>query len=179
MRGFISRLSKREKTVLYVSAVIVLLAVVDRAVLHPIIHNMKSFEEEIRKTEYDMTKNLKILQQRRRIEEEEKRYSSFAVRAHSVEEATATLLREIENLASVSSVHLIDLKPAGVTSEAEVQKFLINVNCEAAMEKLISFMYSVENSDILMQIGAFTISPKSKASGVKRCELLVYKIAIP
>jgi hypothetical protein len=126
-----------------------------------------------------MTKNIKILQQRTRIEREEKKYASYSAQARSEEEETAAFLREIENLATTASVYLIDLKPSGVKTEGLIKKFLVNVSCEAEMEKLIVFMHSIENADVLMHVGAFSIGPKSKQSSVDRCELLVYKIVLP
>jgi len=179
MQGFFNKLSKREKYVLYVSATFVFLALLDRAILDPIIARMKMFEDEIKTTEYELIKNSKILQQRNRIESEEKKYASYFLSANSDEEETAFLLLEIENLASLSSVYLIDLKPSGVETEGMIKRFKVNLSCEAEMEQLISFMYSIENSDMLLQVGAFTLNPKSKKSSVDRCNLLLYKIAVP
>lgn len=179
MQQFIARLSKREKMVLTVSVIAILLAVLDRGVLHPIIEKMKSFEEEIRVTEIEMAKNTKILQQRSRIEKEEKIYASFNVGARSAEEITASMLKEIETIGGTTGVFIVDLKPSGNATEGIVKKFAVNVSCEADMDQLVSFMYLVEKSDTLMQVGAFSVSPKSKQSFVNRCDLLIYKIVIP
>ncbi|MDD5745889.1 MAG: GspMb/PilO family protein [Candidatus Omnitrophica bacterium] len=178
MQEFMARLSKREKTVLTLSVIFVLLALLDRAVLHPIIEKITSFEQEIKDTEYVMTKNLKILQQRRRIEREEKKFASYLIPARSDEEETAALLREIENYARTAAVYLVDLKPAGVESDGVTKKFSISVSCESELEQLIRFMHSIESSDVLMQVGAFSLSPKSKQSSVTKCELLIYKIVL-
>jgi len=178
MLELMARMSKREKMVLTLSVVFVLLALLDRAILHPIIEKITSFEQEIKSTEYAMTKNLKIIQQRRRIEREEKKFASFLISARSDEEETAVLLREIENCARESAVYLVNLKPSGVESDGVTKKFLISVSCEAEMEQLIRFMHSIESSDVLMQVGAFSLNPKSKQSNVIKCELLIHKIAL-
>ena len=179
MRQFIARLSKREKMVLTVSVIAVLLAVLERGVLHPIIEKIKSFEEEITATEIEMTKNTKILQQRSRIEKEEKVYASFNAGARSAEEITASMLKEIETIAGAAGIFIVDLKPSGNESEGMVKKFAVNVSCEAEMSQLVSFMYLVEKSETLMQVGAFSVSPNSKQSIVNRCDLLIYKIVLP
>ncbi|MBU1044998.1 MAG: hypothetical protein KJ915_11445 [Candidatus Omnitrophica bacterium] len=178
MLQIISKLSKREKMVLSVSIAFVFLALLDRAILHPIIDKMKSFEQEIKATEYEMTKNVKILGQSARIEREEKKYSSYIKEAGSEEEETAGLLRIVENLASTTNVYLVDLKPGGVEIAGNVKKFVINVSCEAQMQKILSFMYEIESSDVLMHIAAFSMNPKSKDSDINRCEFLLNKIVI-
>lgn len=179
MLELISKFSKREKTVLYISIIAILLALLDRAVLHPIIQKMKLFEEEIRMTEYEMSKNIKILQQRQRIENEEKKYASYVSGDLSEEEETAALLKAIENMARSTNVYLVDLKPMGVQVEGIVKKFMINVRCEANMEEIVSFMYLIESADVLMQIGALSMSPLSRKTTVNRCEFLIYKIIVP
>lgn len=179
MLNIISRFSKREKIVFFTSIVFASLALLDRVIISPILKKMELHNQEIKTTEYVMIKNAKIMQQRERIEAEEKKYAVYAAKAGTDEEEIATLLREIERLASRTSVYLIDLKPAGINEEALVKKFLVNVSCEGEMEELISFMHHIENSHIIMQIGAFNIAPKSANSKVNRCDLLVYKIVIP
>jgi len=178
MLKIITKLSKREKTVLMVSIIFVLLALMDRAILHPIIDKMKSFEDEIKATEYEMIKNSKIINQSQRIEKEEKRYASYIKEAGSEEEETAGLLRIVENLASKTNVYLVDLKPGGVEKTGNVKKFVINVSCESQMQKILSFMYEIESSEVLMHIAAFSLNPKSKDSDINRCELLLNKIVI-
>jgi outer membrane lipoprotein-sorting protein len=178
MLEMINKFSKREKTILTISIAFVLLAFLDRAILNPIINQMKSFEEEIKQTEYEMTKNSKILKQRQRIEKEEKKYASFIQTAGSEEEETAMLLRAVESLASRTNVYLIDLKPAGIEESADMKKFLINISCEAQMEPMLSFMYAIESSDMLAYISAFNMGPKSRDSDINRCELMLNKIVV-
>lgn len=179
MSSFMNKLAKREKTILYISFTIISLAVLDRLVISPILDKKKNLEEHITRQEEEIKKNLRIIIQRQRIEAEEKKYATFSPQSRSDEEEVASLLKEIESLASRSSVYIIDLKPSGVQSSAAIKRYSVNLSCEAPMEQLISFMYAVENSSKLLQIAAFNISPKSRQSSVNRCELLVHKIIIP
>ncbi|MFH2137150.1 MAG: hypothetical protein ABII88_01410 [Candidatus Omnitrophota bacterium] len=179
IKGFISRLSKREKTVLYVSLGFALLALMDRAVVGPIIGKLNSLEKEIQETEHQIKKNLIIKSQQKRINEEEKQYATFSVEAGSGEEETASLLKDIENLATEFSIYLIDMKPLTVVSGGGIKKYVVSLSCEAEMKAMVTFLYAMENADKLLQIGAFNITPKNKQSSVGRCELLVYKIVIP
>ena len=177
--NFFTKLKAREKLILYASVAAVFMAFFDRLVLAPATEKMNSFEDDISFAESQIKKNVRILAQQEKIVTEEKRFSSYAVQARSDEEEVAGLLRIIENIATSTAVYLVDLKPAGVNAEGLIKKFMVNISCEGQMEQLLSFMYKVENSDVILKIAAFSISPKSKQSSVTRCELVIYKIVIP
>ena len=178
-KQFIANMSKREKSILVYSVAFILIAFLDRGVINPLIKTMKSLENDINVTTYAIEKNLRIISQRERLENEEKRYFKFSVESGSEEEETAALLREIETLVSAYSVYINDMKPLSFQSAGGVKKFAVNVSCEADMEPLVSFMYAVEDAGQLLQISAFSIVPKSQQSSVALCEILVHKIVIP
>jgi Tfp pilus assembly protein PilO len=90
-----------------------------------------------------------------------------------------SLLKEIESFANKSSVYLVDMKPAGLKPSDSSKKYLISLNCEAQMEQLSDFMYNIENSNKLLTIEKYQISPKSKESSVVRCSMSIAKIIMP
>ncbi len=177
--AWISKLSKNEKIIFYLSIVLVAVAFLDRGIISPLVNKMEILKEEKKTVLDEMKKNLRIINQRQRIQDEERKYSSFALQARSEEEEIAALLKKLESLATKASVYLVNLKPANVQMEGLVKKFVINLSCEGEMEQLISFIYLVESSNMLLQIGAFNLSPKSKKSTVVKGEILIYKIVLP
>jgi hypothetical protein len=76
-------------------------------------------------------------------------------------------------------VYLIDLKPAGLKTTGGSKRYLINLNCEAQMEQVVEFLYNVENSDKLLTVERYQITPKSKESKVAKCNIAISKIAAP
>lgn len=178
-QNFFTKLNKGEKKIFYLTLLIVLISFLDRLVLGPIVEKIKTFEEEITSAEIEIKKNSGIMAQSERITREEKKFSAYAVQALSDDEEKTSLLKAIESLASAAAVYLVDVKPSGIKVEGPVKSFMVNVSCEAKMDQLISFMYAIENADMLLQVGAFNLSLKSKSSDVLRCELLIYKIVMP
>jgi hypothetical protein len=87
-------------------------------------------------------------------------------------------LKEIEVLADKNSVYLIDMKPAGLKDLGTSRKYSITLNCEAQMEQVISFLYSIENSPSLFLIEKYQISPKSKETSVAKCNITITKVVI-
>ena len=173
---FFQRLSKKERLFLYLALGVVSLMVVDRLVISPVAYKMKSLDKEIEDTETGIKNAMRLLAQKDKIVAESNKYNSFLSAARSEEEETTSFLKDIENLASQTSMYLVDMKPAAVKEAGESRKFLVNVNGEAQMEQLLNFMYAVENSDKMLRIEKFEISPKSKESSIAKCAITVSKI---
>ena len=172
------RLAKRERFVLYAAATFIFLALFDRLLIYPIFNKMKSLKKEIQETESSIRRNLHILAQKDRILSESAKYASFIGGTKSDEEEMTFLLKEVEGLANKSSVYLIDIKPAGTKGPAFPKKCTITLNCEAQMEQLISFIYSIENFNRLLIIEKYQITPKVRESSVAKCVMSVSKISL-
>ncbi|MFA4991257.1 MAG: GspMb/PilO family protein [Candidatus Omnitrophota bacterium] len=175
----LSRLSKRDRKIAYAVVFLISLAVLDRLIINPVSSKMRSLNEEIVKKEESIHKSLSILSQKDRITAETRKYSSFVTKGSSEEEEITTFLKDIEELASKSSVYLVDLKPAGVKDVGSAKKYVVALNCEAQMEQIVSFMFSIENSAKLLTIDKYQINPKSKESTVAQCGMSVSKIVMP
>lgn len=176
---FLSRLSKREKTILSAAAIVVSLTVIDRLLIFPIFSKMEELTEEIRDKESAIKKCLHILAHRDGILAASIKYKTFIKAARSTEEEMTVFLKEVENLASASSIYLIDMKPGDVQEGAESRKYVLNLNCEAQLEQIVKFMYSIEQSDKLLTIEKYKVNPKSKESSVGRCSISIAKTVVP
>lgn len=174
-----TRLSKKERFILYAVIFIISLVILDRLIISPVFSKMKSLDKDIRIKEADIKRNLQILAQKDRILAENTRYSSFLNNFESGEEQAASALKEIEDYANKASVYLIDMKPSTAKEAGSSKKYLINLNCEAQMEQLISFMYNIENSKELLTIEKCQITPKAKESSVASCSMVISKTITP
>ena len=177
--GRFARMTRRERVVLIVCAGAVLIAMIDRLAVAPILDKMRTLESQISMTEEQLYRDVRMVAQRERIEAEEKRYSLFSGPAMSDEATTAALLRTVEGLASAASVQITDLKPGGVRQDGPIKSFMVSLNCEAEMEQLMSFFHRLESADAMIEISAFTLTPKSRQSSVARCELMLQKNTLP
>lgn len=175
----VSGLSKREKTVLYVTCLVLALVVLDRMIIYPVYSRISALGSEIKEKEAGIARDLRMLAQQERIMLEGKKYASFLNIPESEEEAMTSFLKEVENLANKSSLYIIDMKPAGVkTEKGKIKKFQLVLSCEGQMEQLIEFMYGVENLNALLNIEKYQISPKSKDSTIVQAAITISKIAI-
>ena len=175
----LARLSKREKVILYGTALFIFLMLLDRMIIYPVFQRMGYLDEEIRRREYTIRKNMHILAQKDRILSESAKYAPFLSSLKSEEEEITSLLKEVEILANKASVYLVDLKPVGSKEIGGSKKYVVTLNCEAQMEQIINFMYSIENSNKLLIIEKYQITPKSRESSLAKCSLNISKIVMP
>jgi len=174
----LSRLSKREKFILYGAVLIVSLTALDRLIINPISSKIEALNKQIQEKDAGIKKDLCILAQKERILAEKAKYTSFLSSSASEEEEMTSILKEVEALAGKSSVYIVDMKPVGLKKSGSSEKYLINVNCEAQMEQLTEFIYNIESSDKLLSIEKYQISPKSKESSLAKCGMSIAKIVV-
>lgn len=174
--NFLSKLPKKEKKLFYAAVIFISLALFDLLIVSPIFSKMKLLDQEIRDKSSGIKKYSHILSQKDRILAERDKYNSFLVSMKSEDEEITSLLKEIETMAEKSSVYLIDMKPVEVKGTGEQSKYLVSLNCEAQIEPLITFMYSIENSAGLLTIDKYEMSPKSKESSIVKCSMSISKI---
>ena len=174
--AFLSRMSKREKFIFYGAALFIFLAVMDRLVISPILSKITSLNKEIQEKGAAIKRNTHILSNRDRVSAEKVKYASFLNKFESAAgEDETSLLKEIETLANEASVYIIDIKPAGAKTGGGYSMYTVKLNCEAQMENVISFMYNIENSNDLLTIINYKITPKSKDSSIASCSMSVSK----
>lgn len=177
--SILAHLSKREKFIFYSALIFMSLAFLDRMVINVSLNKIKSLDKEIEVKESEIKNYLKILAQKNRIQIQSANYSSYLGGEKSENEEFTVFLKEIESLANKTEIYLIDMKPAGTKDLGNSKKFLINLNCEAKMGQLVTFMYSIETSNKLLTIDKYQISPKSKDSSLAKCSMVISKLVIP
>ncbi len=177
LQVFVGKLSKKDRLIFYLTVFMVSLLILDRAIVSPVFSKIKSLNNQVRDKQAEIKKNLRLLAQKDRIITGSVKYSSFLGDARLSDDQQVTLvLKELESLASKSSVYLVDMKPAGVKTSGSSKIIMINLNCEAQMEQLVNFMYNLENSNSLISIEKYQLVPKTRESSVAKCSISVYKI---
>jgi hypothetical protein len=173
-----SKMSKREKTVLYASAVFVFVAFLDRAIVGPIYNRTLALDKAIVDKQAAISRDLKILSQINSIENRKAEYRAYSVAETTPEQDTSSLLKEVDALALKSSLNVADIKPQDPKKEKEFKKYQVNVICEAPFDKLIEFMYNIENSRKVLKIEKFALSLKSKQDTALKCTLTISKVVL-
>jgi hypothetical protein len=164
--SFISRLSQRERIILYATMGVVSLVLLDRIILTPILDKINSLDQTIRAQEESIEQSLLIVTQEKRIEEETGQYASYLSKSETEEKVITAFLQEIETLAKKSSLYLVDIKSSGKNIDGTVIQYFVKLNFEAQMEQVIDFFYIVTNFEKLVKIEGYQLRPKSIGSSI-------------
>ena len=172
-------MSKREKLVFFGAIFIVSAAFVDRVIVHSLSQKISGLDKQIKGRESEIQKDLAIMARAKTIELQQTNYKSYTGARDSENEEFTVFLKELESIASKSKIYLVDMKPTGTKQTGESKKYLVNLNCEGEMEPLVEFMYNLENSNKLITVEKYQISPKSKDTAIAKCSLVISKLVIP
>jgi len=160
---FFAGRTKKERLGLYFAAIFVSIAMIDRLLLNPFADKLNELDESIEREKIRIQHSYKILSQKEIFDAETVRYQSFLAKpAASDEEESASLLKEIEKMASESNVYVINIKSKGVVREGGAVQHLVEINCEGRMEQIVRFMYYIENADTLLKVSRYNLTPKQR-----------------
>jgi len=175
----IYQMSKKERLLFYVAVIFVGCAVVSRMALHPAIAKSASLNREIKLKKRMIEDSLRLLSQKEVIQKESGKYAGYIKQKLSEEQEVATLLKEIEDIAKDSQIQLIDLKPYSAKRGDFYTEYKVEVETEAEMNQLMTFIYNLQSSGGLLKVTKFSISPRVDKINTLKAQLAITKIFIP
>jgi len=178
MLEFLSRLSKRERRIAYISIAIIVCIFFDKVVFSPVMNKLGSLNGEILIQEKKLEKSMHILLQEDSITSEYKKFAQHIKQEQSDEETIATLLSSIEKMANNASVFLVDMKPTPVEKSEFYKKYTVKIEAETEISHLADFIYQLEESAQLLRVSEFRLSPKKKESPVLKIYMAVTEVLI-
>ena len=178
LTDFYAKRSKRERLVLGLTFLVVMILLVDRLIVEPVFSKARLIDNQIRDEETAIKKSLHVLLRKDQISKESKEYEAFSVEAKNSEEEMTALLKEIEVIANKSSVSLLYVKPGTTEENGGIKKYSASLECEAQMPEIASFFLSVESSLKLLQIEKYEIQPKNKESSIARCTVTISRTVL-
>ena len=175
---FLAKLSQKEKTGLFISAILVSLVILDRLILTPINDRIRQINREIKIDEKQLAMGLRNLNQKEFVSSEYKKYALYLKNSGSDDEKTTAILSEVENLAHKSGVSLIDMKPQQPQNINFYKEYTIEVEAEGSMDALVRFLYELNTSSQLLRAEKLRLNLKDKDSSVVKATIQITKISI-
>jgi len=172
-------MSKKERNLFLIAIIFVGCAILYRTTLLPAIGNSAALNRRIQLKRRMIKDSLGLLNQKDNIQKESRKYASYAKQKLSEEEETAVLLKEIEDIARISQLQLIDLKPYSAKRKDFCIEYRIEIETESDMNQLITLIYNLQHSESLLRVVKFRISPKVDKTNVLKAHLTITKAFIP
>lgn len=176
---FFSKLSKEEKTVFIVTGVLVSAAFFDMAIIRPFTDKMTEIKDVIALKEKSLRLYLANLSQKDMILKKYEGYSQYIEKIGTDEESQAAILQELEAIALDSGVALTDVKPYPPKSTRFYKEFSMDLQLEEPMDKIIIFLYKLNNSPQLIRGDKLRLNLDSQNMAIIKAEITVSKVASP
>jgi len=175
---FLSRLSRRERYMLYFSVAVIAAVFSDKLVFRPVMNKIEYLNKEIVVHEKRLEKSMRILQQDDSITKEYEKYAKYIKQRDSDEEATAIFLSDIEKIAKESAVSFLNVKPSPPEEAGFYKRYIIKIEAEAKINHLIDFIYRLEKAPQLFRVVEFRLSPKAEESDILKIYIVVSDVMI-
>lgn len=172
------RMSRKEKNLLYSAVIFVSLAVFSRVVLHPAMAKSTALNYQIQLKKKMIENSLRLLSQEEEIRKKSRKYAKYVRKEFSEEKEIVSFLKEVEDIARISQVQLIDLKPYSAEKTDFYTENKIEVETESNMNQLVSFIYNLQSSGNLLRVVKFRISPKVDKANIIKAHLTITKVFI-
>lgn len=175
---FLSRLSRRERYILYSCVTVIVMVFSDKLVFRPVMNKIENLNKEILIHERKLEKSMRILQQDDSITKEYEKYAKHIKQRSSDEETTAVFLSDIEKIAKEALVSFLDVKPSPPEEAGFYKRYIIKIEAEAKINHLIDFIYRLEKAPQLLRVVEFRLSPKAEESDILKIYIVVSEILI-
>ena len=176
----IGNLSRREKAILILAVSIIALSAFSHLILSPYLKKLEVLDKEIFQQENKLNKAKRLIPRKSAVQKDfQGIVASLAVsEGMSVEQQTARILIELENLSNQAGVHLTDIKPRPIKSSGYYNEFVVEIRLEADIKEITKFIYVIQQSQELLKIEKLQLNIKSDESSSLEGFLEIHKISI-
>ena len=95
-----------------------------------------------------------------------------------LKEEIAALLNEVEKIARGASVEITDIKPRPTKEMLFYKKYLLEMDCQATMEKHIEFIYNLQQSKQLIRVERLKLSSQGKNNPLLKANMSITKVSV-
>lgn len=176
---YYSKLTKRQKVLLIVTAVIVGFAIMNELVLGPIFSQLSTMDAEIHAKSQTIKRSLRYISLSNSVMKDYDKFANYISDANKAqEEIIADHLREIENLANAHQVSIAKIESGNIEDNPLRRKYEVTIESEGALSDILAFMNDLEDSEYLFQINNYRLNPKTKQGDVIKAFMNVSRILV-
>ncbi len=172
------KLSRREKTVLSLTAGVVVSAAFYHFLLDPFLKRWETFSTEITATQVHLQKTEFFLKQKTEIESELKKYAGSTLSFSAPEEMTTAIFQEVDGMAQANGLKILDMRPLPPRHKDPFMEQGVEVSAEGEAAQFAKFIYGVKESKSPLSVERVELSSKSGQDQHLRGILLVTTLYI-
>ena len=179
IQKFITELSPREKKVLFIALFVLVLALFDTLMIKPILSRLETIKLDTIKEEALINKDLRLLANKGRIEQENEAYNQYYLeQLPSEKEIIALFLKNVQALATRANVTLNKITPTDTKQEKTHRNYFAELECFGNLSDMITFMHLVETSPELLKVEQYNLGIKKADSDEVQSTMTISKMVI-
>jgi len=153
-------LNKREKTILLLTSAVIIFGLSFKTIIAPLLTKNEALNKEIKLTQIKLKKYLRLENQKESLQGAYAKISATTNIMIEGEDASTSVLSQIENLAKNSNLNIVDIRPESQKNLSSSKESYVELRTEGDMESCLKFIYSIENSLALLEVKKFQLRAK-------------------
>lgn len=153
-------ITKREKIILYITIGVIVFSIGFNFLFMPLLTKNDNLNKEINISRVKLTKYLRLLSQKDSLQTKYSKLAQDFKVSSRQEGALVTTLAELENMAKNSNIRIVDIRPQAPKSADLYKEVIIELRTEGTMESYLGFIYTLENSLLLLRIKKIQLNAK-------------------
>ena len=160
-------------------AIVIAGVLFDKLFLSPMDVKIRRVNREIAVKEKKLRVDLRNIRHKDFFERQYEKYKSFIEKGSSSEEEnTSDMLAEIEELARLAGVNLVDIKPQTPKQIDFYKEYAAEVTVEGPMGQIMVFLYKLNNAKPPLRAVKVSLRLAQKGSSSVKATLLVTNISV-
>ncbi len=179
IQKFISKLSSKEKVLLYVTVGIVCITLFERLFFGPVFNNLADIKNQIKQKKVNIVRNLRILSYEDQIIEKFNLFKKYFVDNPGEDsDINAEFMRTIERLSTNSNIKVVKSNAAEIIKKDRYSEYYANLDCTGTLKNMISFIHSINSTDTLLKVVKLDLTPKRGESEDMTASMTIVKMLI-
>lgn len=160
---------------IYITLSIFLLSIFYNFVFAPLFKKYNFINQKIKILEVRLYKYQILIQNREKINQIYKNFPSILTSNAPNEKKVVSVLGEIERLAKLNNLNLLNMKPHDFNSEKEI---ILEIRLEGDIKNIFKFIYDLENSFYLLHIKQLFLTKSNSKENNLECSLIIRQVSL-
>lgn len=170
MTPFWNGLSRRERIIAVLCAVVVVCAGVWQGIVVPYAAFLDSLQTQTEAKEILLAKYQRLIASGS-VAVNSKQSRDRSIDRVAPQQEMARLLKEIEAIAQSSSIRIQDLKPASISGKDSTPEYKVDIQTVAGLAALSKFLYRIQTSPLALRASRFSLTSATGSSGENKLRL--------
>ncbi|MDP6523967.1 MAG: hypothetical protein QGH15_07080 [Kiritimatiellia bacterium] len=164
----LQKLGQREKVMLWLAGIVILLLLIDKLTMQPVVDAMKWCNSSIKQEEKDLNYNLSVLCKDEEVSAAYAKVEGLLDEAKSRGTATDEIKAQIDLLASATGLMINSMEPRAPVVSKFYDTYAVEIGSfEAQPENLLTFLHRLHKAPGMLRMASLVLEMQSEEQRIK------------